>query len=749
MTSDVQFLQNLFKKFYPAAIINRGPNKKNRKQPLFEGWLKVTPEESARLARQADHQDGPFIFLTGKTTQYIAVDLDRKNPSIEKHANQIDGVSYWKDNYDESDHMNTLIIQTPSGGYHLVYKYKEGIESKKLRNDILIDILSDGTGMTFGPGYEILNRTRPTSPPRKLVQQIVFNNVNYGSQQIINYDKKPKQGKIKDYSLYINAAADCDLKWDVIESPDKNVFTIIPDTRLCTVDDSYVHSEHKHSRYVVTKTRVVAKCFSHSERTITGDVSKRLREIFFPCNSFENFMQGVLELCSGESFSRLDGFVWKARSDRSWIYDRLASYEEFINTHFKGSNVFVKNPRKFADVIKYMETVDHESFPFIRKNADNIGFDNCVVDIVTYDIFDNSSWDNIVAPRHNIDGTFDWHNTETTMFDSLVQYQLGDGDVYMYFLAFIGRLFYKIKRFDNYNIVPLIKGLSSTGKSTVLTIIQKMFAPGAVGVLNSNNEITFGLESKYNKELIIAHEIGDKLTDRLSSDLFKQMVCGENISIPRKNKSAIDVTWEVPMIFCSNVHLSYADSQGSISRRLAIFKFDRHVAQKDITLETRIIQHELPAIIAKCLLAYKSVVEYVGSRSFWDACPEYFHENIREMSEQTDYVYMFLTLPPGGNVYRDNDVYFMKREGASMLLQDFKNKFMNYMRFRHPGVKYKWTSDYSSFEKLGYKVVYQNICKGCGLRAESQCCSEYNVANRSRRYVIENLACIKSNIYDD
>ena len=155
---------------------------------------------------------------------------------------------------------------------------------------------------------------------------------------------------------------------------------------------------------------------------------------------------------------------------------------------------------------------------------------------------------------------------------------------------------------------------------------------------------------------------------------------------------------------------------------------------KDVTLETSIIASELPAIIAKCLLAYRSMLQHIGNNSFWDVCPDYFNENTREMSEQTDYIYMFLTLPPGDNVYGKRDVYFMKQDGACMLLQDFKHKFMNYMRFRHPGIKYKWTSDYSSFHKLGYSVKYMNFCKGCGSHAEAKCCDQYNFANRSKRY---------------
>jgi hypothetical protein len=745
--TDIKFLQNLFKRFVPAVIANKGPGKKLSKRPVFKGWLDVTEEQSAELARHVDYHDGPFMFLTGKTTKYIAVDLDRRDESRQEHADKVDGVLYWKSNFNESDHSNTLIIKTPSGGVHLVYKYKDGIKSGQLEKDVLIDILADGKAMCFGPGYEIVNRAKPAPTPSKLlVQQTIFNNINYGSQVITSkgHDLQPS----RDYVSDINAASGCDFTWDVIPSHDKRVFTLIPHTHRCTVDDGYVHSEPKHSRFVVSKGRVVARCFSHdTQRTVTGAASRRLRELFFPNalrDSFEDFMHNIMELCRGESFVRLDGSVWQARHGKPWIYERLLSYEDFINTHFKSNPVFLKSPRKFADVTKYMETVDHENFPFMKKDPDYLGFDNCVVNIVTHELFDETTWNNTAAPRHNVGGVFSWKTTDTPLFDSLVQYQLGDGDVYIYFMALIGRLFYQVKKFDNFSIVPMIKGDTGTGKSTVLTVIKRLFSPAAVGVLNSNNEVTFGLETKYDKELLIAHEIGDRLTDRLSSDLFKQMVCGEDISIPRKNRGALDVTWGVPMFLCSNIHLSYSDSQGSISRRLAIFKFNKYVPQKDINLETRIIDSELPNIVAKCLMAYQFIVQQIGSKSFWDVCPEYFHENTREMSEQTDYLYMFLTLPPGDNIYGDKDVYFMNQPGAVMLLQDFKNKFLNYMRFRHPGIKYRWTSDYSAFNRLGYRVVHLQVCKACGSHATAGCCRNYSVANRSKRYVIENLVCVEN-----
>jgi len=38
-----------------------------------------------------------------------------------------------------------------------------------------------------------------------------------------------------------------------------------------------------------------------------------------------------------------------------------------------------------------------------------------------------------------------------------------------------------------------------------------------------------------------------------------------------------------------------------------------------------------------------------GQKSFWEICPEYFHENTDESKQETDYVYRFLTVNPEDN----------------------------------------------------------------------------------------------------
>jgi phage/plasmid-associated DNA primase len=673
-----------------------------------------------------------------------------------------DGVVYYTKNFGDPTHSNTLLIGTPSGGYHLVYKYEDGIKSGQLEKDVLVDILSDRKGMCFGPGYEILNKTLPSSLPKKLVQQIVINNINCGqvTNLIVPRGKDIRgqsarglcQLNIKnheDYSDEINNIMGSNVVWDVVATPDGKCRTLIPQTNACTVNPEHVHTDTKHSRLVVSRSRVIARCFSHGEISITGATSKRLRSMFFSddiSNTFEDMMQELMELANRENLGRMNGSVWRANEQQPWKYTKTAeSYETFVNSVLAGNRVFMRNPKKFADVIRYLEVMENPAFPFLKKNMDYIGFKNCVLNIVTFEVSDSAR----VVPRHYIDSDFSWDAIDTPIFDGLLKCQLGDGEEYGYMLALIGRLFFATTRFDNYDVVPLVKGDSGTGKSTLLTVIEHMFAQGTIGVINSNNELTFGLETKYNKELLLAHEVGERFTERLASDLFKQMVCGEVVNIPRKNRSAIDIKWTTPIFICSNVHLSYKDIQGSISRRLMIFRFEQYIENKDTCMKDKIIRLELPAIIGKCLNAYKIMLETIGQDSIWKHCPEYFTDSIDQMKEETDYIYMFLTLPPGDNVYNGNSVYFMKNESSVMLLQDFKRMFNNYMRYRHPSVKYKWTSDYSSIKRLGYKIEHMSLCKGCGQEAISGCCKYYNAANRSKRYVIKYLQCVQTPVTED
>jgi hypothetical protein len=53
-------------------------------------------------------------------------------------------------------------------------------------------------------------------------------------------------------------------------------------------------------------------------------------------------------------------------------------------------------------------------------------------------------------------------------------------------------------------------------------------------------------------------------------------------------------------------------------------------------------------------------------------------------------------------------------------------EFYDYMRFRHPLVKHRWTKDYSTFKRLGYVVERRNMCRACKRTAVIGCKNSKN-----------------------
>ena len=171
----------------------------------------------------------------------------------------------------------------------------------------------------------------------------------------------------------------------------------------------------------------------------------------------------------------------------------------------------------------------------------------------------------------------------------------------------------------------------------------------------------------------------------------------------------------MPLFLCGNEYLSYADDRGSISKRLAIFRFAKYVPVRNDTLEQQIITQELAALLVKSLIAYRKLLAYAGDRGFWDTCPDYFRDTRDEMNENTDHIYMFLTLGPDGNAWSNKSLYFMHIPGREMLLEEFKKKFANYMRF--PPSQYQIQVEARLFSFQAFRLR-------CGLRIHLQIVSD-------------------------
>ena len=101
-----------------------------------------------------------------------------------------------------------------------------------------------------------------------------------------------------------------------------------------------------------------------------------------------------------------------------------------------------------------------------------------------------------------------------------------------------------------------------------------------------------------------------------------------------------------------------------------------------------------------------------------------------------------MTASPDDNKSSTHKYYVQYQEGAMTNLADFKKHFENYMKFNHRNVNWKWTADYTPFLQLGYNVEYIQMCKSCNKEAKKGCCENYHAANRSKRFLIQNMKIV-------
>jgi phage/plasmid-associated DNA primase len=708
-------------------IIEQGycivPLQSNSKITTLKGWPTFDKEQGNLLVKKGDN----YGVRLGKIGKLIVIDVDEPEKKNEQF--------FIKQARAES-RMST---RTPHG-HHLYFLYDERFDGMTRFRIAYVDILVNNT-YAVGPGSRvngieyILERDgNPERMSDELFQEIMRLRSSLVTS-MTPFEEKDEMSK------KINKIVDLDCMWNIVQL-DNGAYKLTPKTRTCLVKRNELHSREEHSCLIAHKTAVVAQCFSHNKLFMSGSISSQLRSLFFNTNPVERILNGIIARAYKEKLVRKDNCVWKRNENISCLYEKLESIEEFTNDIVKDNEELIKRPKLFKEILFFLETIDNTKFPIVKASKRYLGFRNGLFDLKEEKFIFYNQLNTDVFPRHYIGQDYDEDAMNTPLFDNLIKYQLSS-DTYSYLLAFMGRMFYEVGEKDEWQIAPLIKGDSGTGKSTVLGVISSMFSSDRIGSIGSNLERTFGLQSNYDKDILLIHELSSEMSSRLGSDLFKKMICGEEVSIPIKNKTAEMINWSAPIFMCGNAHLSYEDTQGSISRRIAIFKFDNYVEKKDSFLKSKIVREELASLIAKCFHEYRQLREKMGDKSFWECCPEYFHDNTDEAKQETDYLYRFLTMDPEDNKWGFKRLYFRNKQGSTMLLEDFKKKYHNYMKYRHPEVKYKWTSDYSSFKRLGYNVKCANTCKACMKTGGKGCCSEYNRANRSVRYIIENIKCIE------
>lgn len=281
--------------------------------------------------------------------------------------------------------------------------------------------------------------------------------------------------------------------------------------------------------------------------------------------------------------------------------------------------------------------------------------------------------------------------------------------------------------------MPYLKGIGGTGKSLILSVVDAIFAKGAVATLGTKREAVFGMANLVGTQVILGRDMPKALSGVLQQEMMQAMTSGETMEIPMKGLKAEFVTWRTPVVMASNHLPDYINTGNNVGRRLVTLRFDNAVTDTTDGLQQAILKGELPNIVCRGLAAYHALRARVAQTKggFWKAVPAKMVEWQGKLAVATNRVHEFLDMDDDERGYVITMV-----PGRITSLTTFKAAFENCM-----GCKY--VADEASFAFFGYNTSdsKKNVCKSCrGLAsADPRCCGSYNHDNRSKLMVIMNM----------
>ena len=237
--------------------------------------------------------------------------------------------------------------------------------------------------------------------------------------------------------------------------------------------------------------------------------------------------------------------------------------------------------------------------------------------------------------------TEDWTTIQTPVLQSIMDYQRFSEDVCKWLYVFMGRLCFDVNDRDGWQVIPFLKGIARSGKSTIITkVCKKFYDTEDVRTLSNNIEKKFGLWSIHDGFMFISPEVKGDLA--LEQAEFQSIVSGEDVSIARKNEKALSMSWNVPGILAGNEVPGYRDNSGSVLRRLVTWNFGRQVMDADPHLDQK-LDAEIPHILYKCVLAYLDYAERYSDQDIWNVLPDYFKSVQNEVAKLTNPLQHFLS----------------------------------------------------------------------------------------------------------
>jgi hypothetical protein len=311
-----------------------------------------------------------YGILCGEINDLIVIDLDVKNNN--------NSIEWFESVFKVSpENIDTLCTRTPSGGYHVFFKYDYQIPRKINHKDPDVDILSNGAYSAQGKGYEIICNLPIKTLTQSELEKILALNVKETKKEQKNTKSKINNPNTKRQTNRVLGIPE-DTNWEVKVVSNGTQF--IPDCMECLLNPDKQHSTCGHSSMFVNNDgNVVTTCFSDGSKVLDSKEAKQIIKIILENkadNVFEQLIDDILEIGQIQNLRREPetGTVYKPIKPYAYVKHEKSRPNDFLNMIFYGDKKFISNVNNMDNLVKCMKQVDSPDFPFIQRNKKYIGF---------------------------------------------------------------------------------------------------------------------------------------------------------------------------------------------------------------------------------------------------------------------------------------------------------------------------------------------------------------------------------------
>lgn len=598
------------------------------------------------------HKITGSALITGSKSGIVVLDLDRN------HGNGIDGIEQYKKLVDslelseEEQHMalNTYTVKTPSGGLHLYFHYREGLNNNS-NAKLSIDVRTDG-GVIILPGsirkmkngkyrtYEVYKDNEIQDIPDKLfnkLQEIFNQNGNKSTSKEPKGTTIGRPNKIDQiYSIKSSGERDNSLHKFLC----RMVNVIYDPKELYYIAEMYNNTFIKPplEKWEVEKTvnsalNFLSKTYlDKNKRIIIGALVKHILE------EKPNYVKG----------------------NNLYIYNKNLGIYNYMDTQEQIKIYYdvVKNEGIEADIDctraeKFAKTIHQCSKRFIEI-GDEKRYICCSNGII--DSYENKLLD--YDPKYKLDCKFNgnfnqdyesWLKAyDNSKFKKFLKDVLIDDDVIFTLQEMWGLMF--CPNSEKIQQIFIYKGMGSNGKSSLFDIKEALFYDKSKSICG------IGLQAFKDDKFILSMAEGKRINivrdDQLADDMggnFKSIVCGEAVTTQKKHKDHIRVKYNLTWFYGLNELPNSKDKTWGFYRRQNIIPFRVKFGTEEEVKRGEADKVKIPGITEDIINNEMDIVfmwSYWGLRNLiknkWHITPnKASSEAIMEYRAETDSVYAF------------------------------------------------------------------------------------------------------------